>query len=1045
MLILDTSGSMGEDVNGGNPTTTHLPTRKDTVKTAAKTLLDNPLLATANVGLMRYSTNTKTNATQVANDGDQAHGGMVVYPVSPVSTNRTQLKTEIDNLTFAGPTPLAETLYESYLYFSGGSVLFGDSSLKCSVDAYNAKCPDANIQTSKSVGPSRAGGVINASGDKYQSPITGACQKNFVLFLTDGEGTSDYESIQLIRNLTGKTCTISNSTTAATADCLQYVAEYMNASTTDLNSSLSGNQTVATSFIVYGTDAATSPTSEIGKAAAKGGGKVYQATDPTALDSAFSAFVNEVTTDSESSFTSPAVAVNAFNKTQVLEDLYIALFKPSQYTHWNGNLKKYKLRNGKVVGRDPSSVTTVSTTSAVDASGFLDDSSHDFWELTTDTTKAFTERGGVAQQIPAPSTRKVYTYIGTNKPSSPVSLTGTNQAFTTANTLITDSILGTTTSGCVSNTTVTTPPTPVAMTTIVPTTSKPNTLAFGVTNPCKNNLISWIRGDTDSSSTTTADVRHIMGDPIHSQPSVVIYGVNGATTIAQDNDAVVYIATNDGILHAFNVTDGTELWSYIPQENLGDLLNIWTNATATTKHYALDGDIRILKYDENGNGKVDGANDRVFLYMSQGRGGDNYYALDITDKNTPKFMWALGQSPSSLGNSSAVGLPSVNGVINKSWSTPVIARVNASGISGITQNSQKLVLIFGAGYDDYNETNQDFHTADTYGNGIYMFDAVTGSLLWSQTKGSGAFSKMTHAIPSIVSVLDINADSYADRMYVGDMAGQLWRFDIYNGATSASSLVTGGVIASLGEKGQSSPLARSGTTPGDIVNNRKFYSPPDVAKIVVSGGPNYYNVAIGSGDRAHPKSNTTTLDRFYSIRDYKLTAQTQTYYDGLTPIKDSDLSVTDGSAAISNTNGWKVVLNAKEKALAQSITVNGAILFTTYEPNIPVDVCAASTGTGRAYTLKTTGEKYFSTISETFNTSGIPAKESFFETANIIKTMENETAASSSSSGSTSSGSSSSSSSSTPSTLCTSGIYILGNCATASTRIKTTWSESGAN
>jgi type IV pilus assembly protein PilY1 len=443
-----------------------------------------------------------------------------------------------------------------------------------------------------------------------------------------------------------------------------------------------------------------------------------------------------------------------------------------------------------------------------------------------------------------------------------------------------------------------------------------------------------------------------------------------------------------------------------------------------------------LKYDSDQNGKIDNVNDRVFLYMSQGRGGDNYYALDITDKNNPKFMWSLGYSPSSLGSSNAFG------VVNKSWSTPVIARVDATN-AGKTQNSQKLVLIFGGGYDDYNENNQGYQAADTYGNGIYMIDAVTGSLLWSQTKaGSGAFSKMTHAIPSIVSVLDTDGDGYSDRMYVGDMAGQLWRFDIYNGAANSSSapLVTGGVIASVGEKGQATP------TLGDIVNNRKFYSAPDIAKVIVSGAANYYNIAIGTGDRAHPKSNTTTLDRFYSIRDYKLAAQTQSYYDSLTPVKDSDLSVTDGSAAISNTYGWKVVMNAKEKALAQSITVNGAIMFTTYEPNPPTDVCAPSTGTGRAYTLKFNGTKYFSSISETFNTSGIPASINFFQAANIIKTLENETAASSSSSTSTSSStsSSSSSSSSAPSTYCASGVYILGNCATASTRAKTIWSESGA-
>ncbi len=65
-----------------------------------------------------------------------------------------------------------------------------------------------------------------------------------------------------------------------------------------------------------------------------------------------------------------------------------------------------------------------------------------------------------------------------------------------------------------------------------------------------------------------------------------------------------------------------------------------------------------------------------------GRGGNGYYALDVTDKAAPAFMWRIGAAELSG--------------VGQTWSTPTIGRVN---VSGATQNSQKLVLIIGGGYD----------------------------------------------------------------------------------------------------------------------------------------------------------------------------------------------------------------------------------------------------------------------------------------------------------------------------------------------------------
>jgi type IV pilus assembly protein PilY1 len=213
---------------------------------------------------------------------------------------------------------------------------------------------------------------------------------------------------------------------------------------------------------------------------------------------------------------------------------------------------------------------------------------------------------------------------------------------------------------------------------------------------------------------------------------------------------------------------------------------------------------------------------------------------------------------------------------------------------------------------------------------------------------------MDHAIPSDVTVLDLDGDGYADRMYVGDMAGQLWRFDIYEGNT-ASTLVTGGVIASLGTHDDSTHTPAA---------TRRFYNAPDVAAISTRASPPYFNIGIGSGYRGHPL-DTTAQDRFYAIRDYQtFTKLTQAQYDALTVIQDSDSTLVDITKTAqptipSGAEGWKLLLDQPgdkwlgEKVLASSTTFLNEILFTTYTPSTGAssNPCAPSVGTNRIYAV----------------------------------------------------------------------------------------------
>lgn len=875
-------------------------TRLQVMQQAAKNLLN--AVSNVNVGLMRYSLN---NGSSTASNPAGNGGGMILAPVAPIAQNRAQLIALIDAFVASGNTPLSETLYEAHQYFSGSTVYFGDHSEGC----YKNASGSSVCETILSVADSRTGGT--ATSTTYASPAVESCQKNYIIYLTDGEPTSDTQADALIKGLPSFSSLVPTGCTTNSSgqgQCLGALSEYM--FDKDLRSGVSGEQNVTSYYIGFGSDFGTSTSDSafqfLVDAGTRGGGTAYKAGDLSELTEVFTNIFNAISSSS-ATLTAPTVAVNAFNRTRTLNDLYISVFQPTGALHWPGNIKKYRI--------DEDDDSTVIARGGVDAIGengmFLSDTS-DYWS-TTNADGGGVGLGGAARKIPSPQSRNLYTYIGNN----PTGTAGVAfSAVNTGNAAITDTVLGTDTTN----------------------------------NPLKEKLINWARGaDVDDldDDTNVEEQRYdaadpnllrlsLLGDAMHSQPAVVIYG--GTTSNPNVDDSVVFAATNDGYLHAFDTTTGTELWAYIPQEMLPELKSLYEDDPTAKKNYLIDGDLRVLKYDVNADGIVDTQdNDRVLLFFSTGRNAkvSRYYALDITSKSSPKFLWAIG--PTQLPG------------LGQAWSRPTITRVN---VNGATQNTLKLALVFGGGYDALEDGTAYVEETDV-GNRIFMVDALRGTLLWSvgaEDDGTDLeLERMTHSIPAPINVVDLDGDGFVDRMYVGDMAAQLWRFDVFNG-NQRSELVTGGVMASLG--------ARDEATASAAVT-RRFYNSPD-ASLMQRNNRQFINVAIGSGYRGHPLT-TSNQDRFYSIRDYQPYAKlTQDEYDALDIVTDAELDdiTTDLSPQLSASSlGWKLQLNDPsyrgEKALSSSTTLDGKIFFTTYTPSASAasNVCSVAVGSNRAYVI----------------------------------------------------------------------------------------------
>ncbi|HEX7048564.1 MAG TPA: PilC/PilY family type IV pilus protein [Gammaproteobacteria bacterium] len=839
-------------------------TRLQVVQHVTKTLIDS--VSNVNFGLMRFDTG--------------ASGGMVLYPVEGIADNRDAMKAAIDSLTPGGGTPLSETYYEAIQYYRGSDVVFGRDS----------KVGWSDVP---SVAESRGNGdsdLWDSEDAQYRSPIEYQCQKNFIVFLTDGEPTSDSHAGEKIKAWPGFDSLGDSCHDSISGDCLDEAALW--ARNRDVMPSITGDQNVITYMVGFAEEV-----SVLEETAAKGGGNFYLANNSLELLNVFTDIITEILAIN-TTFTAPAVSVNAFNRTVHLNQLFFTVFKPSERPHWDGNVKRFDLGYANA-GDAQVSILDVNGVPAVDSNtGFFKESATSYWtNLDQSPDGGEAALGGAAGDLILP--RDIYTYTGTA-----ASLTEPTNAFHENNPKITKTALG----------------------------------IDAQTDDYRTRLIQWARGvDTEDRDDDgfTDDARRIMGDPLHSKPVVVTYGGT-----AENPDFTVYMTTNDGFLHAINGETGAEHFSFIPKQKWENLNKLYSGLSGTgSKVYGLDSPITAWVNDVGRDGTISG-DDHVYLYFGERRGGNNYYAIDVTNREDPKFMWSI-----SKGGAFAE--------LGQTFSQPQLAKINVGGIT-------KQVLIFGGGYDP-DQDSADIYQEDDEGRAIYIVDAISGNLIWwAGPAGSSAnlvLGDLKNSIPAEVRVVDINSDGFDDRMYAADTGGRIFRFDILNG-NDASSLVSGGKIASLG--------AAEMTTPTEL-ETRKFFSPPDVALIVDEEHGNYINIAIGSGNRAHPLA-TGTQDSFFSIRDPNVTNIPGSYAYGITVDNLYDATenlIGQGSdpeteiTALYNAKGWYIDLVSSagtpegEKALAAATTFDGKIFFTTFTPvnSASATGCAPSQGLARAYVV----------------------------------------------------------------------------------------------
>jgi len=721
--------------------------------------------------------------------------------------------------------------------------------------------------------------ALGKNDDDIPSPIIDSCQPNHIVLMTDGDAWWDDVDGKL-RRLIGKNRCVEQpgASSRAAERCVPELAEWLHYND-QIPDPLEGNQTVTVHTVGLALTTTKNNSNKVAKRiqflkniANSGGGTYYEALDKTDLVKSFRSIIEYALKIDNATFVNPKAAPT--NLQSETDQLYYALFKPSTSDRWLGNLKRYRLGSKTSTHADGKTekktvVFDANNIEAFDDDGMFKNNAQSFWSEAPDGPN--TDQGGAAWQLPEPAQRKIF-----------VETQGTLGELAISNSNISKTLLN------------------------------------AQDDQERRILLNYIRGFNDQGNAARAKT---LGDFLHSQPQPFNYG-------SREDDQVIIVGSNEGFVHLFNRKTGMEEFAFMPGELLKNIKRLKDNdvSSADNPHpYGVDNTIA-LWIQENRQKQIE----HIYAYVTLRRGGKGMYALDITERNKPKLLWAIKGGEGDFAR------------LGETWSRPVKSKINIAG-------KIKDVLIFGGGYDstedNFNGEKDAYRKDIALGNAIYIVDAKTGAKLWSASRNASNLNlrDMTYSIPSAIRVIDVDNDGLADQLFVGDTGGQVWRLFVHQGK-KPHALVTASGLA--GNK----PFALLGSN--NPKNARRFYHEPDIA-IDKKGSRRQLMLNIGSGYRAHPL-NTQVNDRFYSLRA-GLTN------DILLPITENDLhpatrsfdnfNLVQAIQSILTKRGWymPLTIGAGEKVLSTAISANGQVMFSTYVPTTKRVGCQTMLGTNYTY------------------------------------------------------------------------------------------------
>lgn len=414
-------------------------------------------------------------------------------------------------------------------------------------------------------------------------------------------------------------------------------------------------------------------------------------------------------------------------------------------------------------------------------------------------------------------------------------------------------------------------------------------------------------------------------------------------------EPVVYVGTNDGMLHALDGSNGKELWAYVP----GAIYSKLPALTSQSFSHGYFVDATAMLGDTQTGDTTNPW--RTMLIGGLGGGGKAYYALDISrqtpqpnNDGTPNAsglrfstmteaqlanipMWEFTSSQDSdLGYTYyEPSIDSITGRFNQ------IAKIASSSVAG---GVWRAILNNGYGSTDNNAV-------------LFFLNTETGAVSTKLTATSSGSGDNGLSSPTPV---DTDNDGLVDTVYAGDLRGRMHKFQFSKLDATNTNYV----------------LAASGDADGAWRHIGALYEatkPITAAPAVTKActGSSGWQVLFGTGKLNEDADFTNTdANLFYSVLDEGVSSSLTVTSVNLADITPTASTVVAGNVrnwttpTMTGKKGWKLNLLSGERVISNPSLPpdSGAVLFGTAKPSgdlcdpgssgylMAVKVCSGATG-----------------------------------------------------------------------------------------------------